>query len=709
MNMSETKKITLSKYEVSVIGMLVITLLPTFGVLVLQIVQDIIHNATNNYRIYFVTGVVFVAALVCATLLCRKFARELQLPRIVGLVGMGVAFVGTVLLLAKCYLNSSAVYPCLSGEWFPWHSKANLKMFVFMTGISIIGILVTLWAGKQRKLIEVVRYPAYLLASGIAGFSMYCGNFLASDKMHGNAYYTSVYNALVDAPYDYSNRSIYGHYAIFLKYPIKFLGGDYTAFNIVISIVGGISLFMLALALDKCLENHFISIIGVWSISVMYLYYPLNHWQMFPHRVVFAGIELYLLALLFHKKSKWIKPIGYVVCSLSLLWNIETGIVCLGVWALAVIVQNNFFEKKLFGWKVFFVSAMRNVAYSILSIMGMVVLFNLYNMPLGERWHGLRFLLFPHISTWDMPEKIVVQAAEQGGTVESSGLFESVKALDSGFASGLSTHFPLQISPWYFVFLLMGLAVILVVVRKLYRRDNANDYVMGLTAILALGHLVYFANRPCFDYLAIAYLEAILIMGILADEIFDRESAFGGMKKAYQLLIIGIMSVLSVLSVWQFVYRFAEREEIGYYSQEEFDNLLNDIRETVPEDTLAFGQGIQEIYAQLGWDTGCYFVDYSSLGGNEHSVATIVVKASEQSECLISVREKNGDQKITAQQYMRFWGFAEDAITIKKQWEMGMDSGAYWDIYYIGIDQSIENSVIERYSKIYYQDKGQYE
>lgn len=704
--MLKSEKITLSKYEVSVIGILVISLLPTFGVFVLQIVQDIILDEMNNYRIYFVTGVVFVTMLILAAYISVKFAREIQIPVLVLKGSVGVILVSTILLLAKCYLNSATVYPCLSGEWFPWHSKSNLKMFVFMTGISVIGILVSLWAGKQRKLIEAVRYPAYLLASGLAGFSMYCGNFLASDKMHGSAYYTSVYNALVDAPYDYSNQSIYGHYAIFLKYPIKILGGDYTAFNVVISIVGGISLLTLAFALDKCIENHFISVIGVWSVPVMYFYYPLNHWQMFPHRVVFAGIELYLLVLLFHTKSKWIKSIGYIVCSLSMLWNMETGIVCLGVWGLAGIIQDNFFEKNFFVWRNFVRSVIRNIAYSILAIYGMVLLFNLYNMPLGESWHGLRFLLFPHFSTWDIPEKIIAQAAEQG---EDVGILSSLKALDSGFATGLSTHFPVQISPWYFVFLLMGLAIILAVVRKIYRRDKPNDYVIGLTALLALGHLVYFVNRPCFDYLAIAYLEAVLIMGIMADEIVDNKSALKGAKKAYQLLIISIMSVLSILSAWQFVYRFAEREGIGYYSQEEFDNLLDDIRQTVPKDTLALGQGIQEIYAQLGWDTGCYFVDYSSLGGNNHSLATIIVKASEQSECVISVREKNGDDKVTAQQYMNYWGFSEEAITVKKQWEMGMDSNSYWDIYYIEIDQSIENRLIERFGQIYYQDKGRYE
>ncbi len=96
--------------------------------------------------------------------------------------------------------------------------------------------MVFLWAEKQRKVIEIIRWPAYLLASFIAGFSMYAPNWAANDRMHGSAYYVSVYNALMNEPYTYSNQSIYGHYAILLKYPVKWLGGDYRAFNIVIAV-----------------------------------------------------------------------------------------------------------------------------------------------------------------------------------------------------------------------------------------------------------------------------------------------------------------------------------------------------------------------------------------------------------------------------------------------------------------------------------------
>ncbi len=710
--MWKDRKITLSEYEFSIIGMLVITLLPTFGVLVMQIIADIQTNTTHNYRIYFVTAVVFLFTLVLSALLCKKFAKEIRIPVWIPIAGAVLVLAGNILLLVKCYLNSPTVYPAMSGQWFPWHSKANWKMFVFMTVISIIGIVIAIWAGKQRKMIEILRYPAYLAASAVAGFSLYCGNFLVSDKMHGNAYYTSIYNALQNAPYDYSNRSIYGHYAIFLKYPIKLLGGDYTAYNIVISAVGALGIFVFALALDLCIKNHFISILGVWAIPVMYWYYPLNHWQMFPHRVLFAGIELYLFALLFHKKGRRVSLIGYVVCSLAMLWNMETGIVCLGVWAVACIVKEVFFEKDIIIWKIFWNSGLKNAAYSILSVIGMVLLFNLYNMPLGEKWHGLRFLLFPHLSTWDMPEKIIVQAAESIESKPKSGFVDAIKSLDSGFASGLSTHFPLQISAWYFVFLMMGIAIILLVVSKQYKRADSNGYVAGFSAVLALGQLVYFVNRPCFDYLAIAFFEAIIILGIWADKKINQESSFSWLQKGYQMLIIGILSVLSILSVWQSGYRIAERKEIGYYNTEELAVVLEEIQALVPKDTMALGQGIQEIYAQLGWDTGCYFVDMSSLNGNNHALATIVVKSSEQKECIISIREKpdeNGN-KMSPYRYMSFWGFSEEAITIKKQWELGMDSGsAYWDIYYLAIDTNLENRLLERFGAIYYQDKGQYE
>ncbi|MDE6386446.1 MAG: hypothetical protein K2L82_01415 [Lachnospiraceae bacterium] len=700
--MEKSGKIILSKYEVSVLIISALTLLPTLGVLAFQAFRDFMAGETNNFRIYFVTGVVFLAFLLFSMLLCMRYAKEIVVPRVVLYGAFALLFVVHLLFLVKCYLNSPTVYPVLSGEWFPWHGKTDWKVFCLMLGVSAFGVAAFLWTGKQPKVVEVLRYPAYLLASAIAGFSMYAPNWAANDRMHGSAYYVSVYNALMNEPYTYSNQSIYGHYAILLKYPVKWLGGDYRAFNIVIAIVGGLSLFFVALALDLCIKNHFISIIAVWAVPVMFLYYPRNHWQMFPHRVLFAGIELYLITVLFYKKKAALKFVGYAVCCLSLLWNVETGIVCLGVWAATCIIYEELYVRTEWSWRHLGGSSIRNAMYSVFTIVGLIGIFNVYNMPLGEPFHGLRFLLYP-MASWDMPEKIVVQAAEQA--VQAAGAAASAgggtASWGGGFVTGLSILFPVQISYWYLVFLLMGLAVVLYVVRQIFHRAEVNDYIMGITAVLALGHLTYFINRPCFDYLSIAFFEAVIIMAVIADRQWNRTSGLAYGERSVQFLFVAILSVLSVLTLWQTYFRISGRVEDGYYDTEEFHAITEEIAKVVPKDTYAVGMGIQEIYAELGWDTQSHVTDFTSIdctGGD--SLATFVVETAQQKECVICYRSKKTEERKTAYDYMRNYGFADEAVTIKNFWDLDIDEDWYWNIYYLEVDTSIENNQVEHYGAL---------
>lgn len=699
--MERSDRILFNKYEVSLIGISTVTILPTFCVLFCLAVMDLKTGKTNNLMIYFIIAFVFLILLIASTMICKRYARTVTISRLTGNGVCALIFTVHFLVLMKCYLNSPTVYPALSGQWFPWHEKSNWKVFMLMTGVGIVGIFVFLWTTERRKLIEIMRYPVYLLASAIAGFSMYAPNWAANDRMHGSAYYTSVYNALMNEPYTYSNRSIYGHYAILLKYPVKWMGGDYQAFNIVIAFVGALSLFFVALALDLCVRNHFVSIIAVWAVPVMFLYYPLNHWQMFPHRVIFAGIELYLIAALFYKKNKWIKFIGYFVCCISMIWNIETGIVCLGIWAITCILYENFYLRKEWDRTYFWTDTIRNIMYSVFSIIGMMLIFNLYNMLLGEPWHGIRFILYPHIASWDMPEIFVVQAAEEvvqrvaGSAIVSDGIALS---WGGGFASGLALQFPIQISYWYFVFLLMGLAVILYIVRLLYRRAEKNDYIMGLAAVLALGHLTYFMNRPCFDYLAIAFFEAVMIMAVIADREWDKGSGLACAERGMQFTFVGILSVLSILTIWQTYFRISNRIEDGYYDREEFREIVEQVEKGVPKDTYAIGMGIQEIYAELGWDTQCHVTDFMAFdctGGD--ALATLVVETAQQNECVVCFRSNRSEERETIQHYMRNWGFIDEAVTVKNFWDLDIDENWYWNLYYLELDPSRENKQKEHY------------
>lgn len=690
-------KITITYYEASLFMVSLLTLFPTLVALVLQVRQDSITGEMNNLRIYLLTALIFLVLIIFSLLLCKRFVgssgdgafKEWGIGAIcVALILQAGIFSVHIWSLMKCYLNSVEVFPYLSGEWLPWHKKENWKLFLFMAIVGSAGIIVSFWSKKKRKIIEIVRFPIYLAASLVGGASMYCTNFLQEDILHGNAYFSSVYTALMGAPFDYANQSIYGHYAIFLKYPIKLLGGDYRAYNIVISLVGALSIFMVALALDMCVGNHFISMIGTWTLPMMYLYYPKNHWQMFPHRVLFACITLYAIARYFHKKERWLKFIGYGLGAIAVLWNAETGIICLIVWAVACILFD-FINAEKGCWKCIRRSILYHTGYVIISVLVMVVLFNLYNMPLGEQWHGLRFLLFPLYSGWDMEGTMLVQAAEKSGLLYKVNFVGLLEKLSIGFASGITQPLIYKLSPWYFVFLLMGIAIVLMMVRILHKKVKANDCVIGVTAILALGQLYYFFNRPCFDYLAIAEFEAVLIMAVIADGGTKKEC--GWMKRPYQFLFVAIMTVLSVFTLWQARYRFAAREAEGYYDNSEMEALLDDMRETIPEDTFAFGQGVHEIYSSLGWDTRCHIIDYSSLSNDPHAVTRLIVDISLQEECVVSVRNKRKNEEVNIEEYMELWGFDNSALTVKAHWKIDTDEAWYWDIYYIDIDRSIEN------------------
>ena len=71
--MGKTDRALLSKYEVSVVGALAITLLPTFIVLFFQIIMDLKTGETNNFRIYFASGGVFLLLLLQSVLLCVRY------------------------------------------------------------------------------------------------------------------------------------------------------------------------------------------------------------------------------------------------------------------------------------------------------------------------------------------------------------------------------------------------------------------------------------------------------------------------------------------------------------------------------------------------------------------------------------------------------------------------------------------------------------
>ena len=71
------------------------------------------------------------------------------------------------------------------------------------------------------------------------------------------------------------------------------------------------------------------------------------------------------------------------------------------------------------------------------------------------------------------------------------------------------------------------------------------------------------------------------------------------------------------------------------------DEAVAAVQEAVPKDTYAFGTYVPEIYAALGWDTGCYMTDWSDI--NELNRNYAFDGAAAQNAVLTSVEDATGE------------------------------------------------------------------
>lgn len=111
--------------------------------------------------------------------------------------------------------------------------------------------------------------------------------------------------------------------------------------------------------------------------------------------------------------------------------------------------------------------------------------------------------------------------------------------------------------------------------------------------------------------------------------------------------------------------------------------------------------GIQEIYAELGWDTQSHVTHFMAVdctGGD--GLATLVVETAQQNECVVCFRSKRSEERETIQHYMRNWGFMDEAVKVMGGWDLNFDENWYWNIYYLELDSSMENSLIEYYGAL---------
>ncbi len=426
-----------------------------------------------------------------------------------------------------------------------------------------------------------------------------------------DAYFNSIYNAYYNEPYSALNYGTYGHYAIVLSALLKIFGLAH--FPELMAVLCGVCFLCYCYCADKLIKNQWIKIMTVIASVCMCAgnYIGYVSYQGYPHRFLFIALFSAIFTWGVYKKK--LQKISYqiflfVLAAFSIQWNLETGLVCaVATSCLLILSTLNREGIRLPSLLIrTFVYGMSCIA-AFFAAWGMTTLWNLING--GE---PLSFRLF------------VVPILSLGRSVDF------VRGLQIPLQSGNSLWLHITLIFIFFV----GICFLKSRLLRGGGSTNAQLTCAGL-AILGLGSLIFFVNRAGFGGLYIVFYVTCLLIGVLAQWATDwcvynpQNSVMTILARSLKVFSGSILFLLCIMTVVLGIqFQPTQIQSISEQVRKE-NAVLSEIRQTVPPNTNALGNGTAYIYSQLGWENSIRVCDAPAIGLSQTAwdfYATIIQK-----------------------------------------------------------------------------------
>lgn len=563
--------------------------------------SEMISSKGNiNLLTYAMTVILFCISYLLISLLLIRTKKTAVLDRpYPAITAALILFTVNLLFLIRMFQLETEVYGSVSVRYI-WHI-----MPFWLVAVVLAAEAVFFFSFVKKSTISLK--PSALMAfygmlTLLIGYNFYTPEvFLRNepDRLHMDAYFNSIYNVLHGSPYTEYTTSIYGHYGILYKLPMKLLGSDLADFILLNALIGALSFLAAFLALHFIVKNDLLRIIGAVAVSFPVLAMRSGiYWQLWPHRVLFMCLMLcYMAFCVRYKKLNRITCIlGYGIVFLGILWNTESGLFCGAAWAGFWILKSLCSKENKPSYvirTVFF--QIFGIIPSFLAAWGTVELYNLAN---GGKIMGIQEFLFPLLQSSYMDDLLRVDLPDF-----ASAYIVIIALLFLACAWGIS-HM------WF--------------LRK--DQETTMDILPACfafaAAVLTLGQITYFINRAAYHNLEIAHIPCIILLCLLAEggmETFRRFrfkdlNQYNGMELFRCFFTGAVLLVLMTVctgNVIQYGQNTALREEL--HNKQELNDFAAHIAANIPENTYAFGIGVPEIYSILRWDTGCYTLDLPDL------------------------------------------------------------------------------------------------
>ena len=150
-----------------------------------------------------------------------------------------------------------------------------------------------------------------------------------TDIGHHTAHFNSVFMVYNHIPYSKNMYSILGHYALLMQPFFKVFGLNVKTYALLMSILCGISALCVIISIFLLIKSSFFRILGILITFFIYFTMEFNYYAVAPLRIFFPSIMILYTAIIGNRKNILLTIIGYFIVSLSILWNAETGLVCL--------------------------------------------------------------------------------------------------------------------------------------------------------------------------------------------------------------------------------------------------------------------------------------------------------------------------------------------------------------------------------------------
>lgn len=526
-------------------------------------------------------------------------------------LGNGNLLVYAAMLLIFCLVFLGGML--LTERWEPgtWLSRKNKKVNELVFAVLILSQMILLFLAELVVFFRVYAniqireekndWMVWLIYAVLTILIFYCmdtpnifGRAEAGDHFHAHAYYNSVYNVYQGLPYTDTMTSIYGHYGLLFKIPMKLVGGDFRMFVLMIAALGTLAHVCAFLVLELTVESRILRALGAVAAAFPVLgmrggYY----WQVWPHRMIFPMILLLYAAILMKKQwwNRWTGLAGYLICLLAILWNTETGVI------LAVAWMALFVSRCLAGgeWRIGLL--IRTVPVHAVcvaaSFFGAYGIVNLYNLSKHSPANTLGEFLIPLLS-----DSYMVDILHLDLPMYPSAYMGVIALFLIGTAMGIST--------WFYA----------------KQKNDGQVQLIFFLSISALGRITYYVNRPSYHNLDCVSLSAGILLAYLGQrgmtfvkkrkwKHWEEMDLAGVVNGTLGLACAAAVLAMSTGTVLQFSQNSKIKE--NYHNVGELEAFVQEIAEVVPENTHGFGLNVAEIYSLLHWNTQCFTMDFSDM------------------------------------------------------------------------------------------------